>query len=290
MVPPMDVGIGLPSTIPGVGRDQLLEWARRAEARGFSSLGTIDRIVYDNYEPLIALAAAAAVTERIRLASSILIAPYRGNGALVAKQAASVDRLSNGRLVLGVAVGGREDDFSASGVDFKTRGRRFDEMLEQWTDVWGGKSFGTAGAIGPQPPRGRPTLIVGGSVDAAFERAARYGDGWIMGGGAPEMFREGAGKARAAWQAAGREGSPRLLSLAYFALGDRAEEAANRYLGDYYAFLGDYSGMIVDSAAKDAATVKAYVEGFADAGCDELIVFPCDPDPGQVDLLADALA
>jgi alkanesulfonate monooxygenase SsuD/methylene tetrahydromethanopterin reductase-like flavin-dependent oxidoreductase (luciferase family) len=123
----MDVGIGLPATIPGVGRDQLLEWARRADARGFSSLGTIDRIVYDNYEPLIALAAAAAVTERIRLATTILIALYRSNGALVAKQAASLDRLSNGRLLLGVAVGGREDDYAASGVDFHTRGPRFEE-------------------------------------------------------------------------------------------------------------------------------------------------------------------
>src|SRR5437764_9490948 len=127
----MDVGIGLPATIPGVQRDQLLEWARRAEARGFSSLGTIDRIVYANYEPLIALAAAAAVTERIRLATTILIAPYRANAALLAKQASSVDALSGGRLVLGVAVGGREDDYEVSGVDFHTRGRRFEEMLQE---------------------------------------------------------------------------------------------------------------------------------------------------------------
>src|SRR5919107_245269 len=144
----MDVGIGLPATIPGVGRDELLEWARRADARGFSSLGTIDRIVYDNYDPLIALTAAAAVTERIRLATTILVAPYRANGVLVAKQAASLDRLSNGRLVLGVAVGGREDDYVASGVDFHTRGRRFDEMLEQWSRIWAGEDFGTAGGIG----------------------------------------------------------------------------------------------------------------------------------------------
>jgi alkanesulfonate monooxygenase SsuD/methylene tetrahydromethanopterin reductase-like flavin-dependent oxidoreductase (luciferase family) len=286
----MDVGIGLPSTIPGVERDQLLQWARRAEARGFSCLGTIDRIVYDNYEPLIALAAAAAVTERIRLATSILIAPYRANGALVAKQAASVDRLSNGRLVLGVAVGGREDDFDVSGVDFRGRGKRFEQMLAQWEAIWAGESFGTAGAIGPRPPRGRPTLMVGGSAGVAFERAARYGDGWIMGGGAPDQFREGAAKMRAAWEAAGREGAPRTMALTYFALGDRAEQAADGYLRDYYAFLGDYAGAIAASAAKDAATVKQYVQGFADAGCDELILVPCDPDLAQVELLAEAIA
>ena len=286
----MEVGVGLPATIPGVGRDQLLEWARRAEARGFSSLGTIDRIVYGNYEPLIALAGVAAVTERIRLATAILIAPYRANAALVAKQAATLDHFSNGRLVFGVAVGGREDDYEASAVDFHTRGKRFDEMLDQWQRIWAGESFGTAGAIGPQPPNGRPTLILGGSADVTFERAAKHGDGWILGGGGPDQLRDGAAKMRAAWQAAGRDGAPRIMSLAYFALGDGAEQAASRYLRDYYAFLGDYAGMIADSAATDASTVKQYVRGFSDAGCDELILFPCSPDPGQVDLLADAIA
>ena len=111
-----------------------------------------------------------------------------------------------------------------------------------------------------------------------------------MGGGAPDQFREGADQVRAAWQEAGREGEPRLMALAYFALGDQAEAAANGYLRDYYAFLGDYAGMVADSAATDADTVRAYVQGFTDAGCDELVMFPCDPDPGQVDLLADALA
>src|SRR3954452_20824988 len=164
----MEVGIGLPTTIPGVTGEQVLEWARRAEARGFSSLGTIDRIVYANYEPLIALAAAAAVTERIKLATTILIAPYRANAALVAKQAATLDNLSGGRVVLGVAVGGREDDYEASGLDFRTRGRRFDQMLAEWKRVWAGESFGTAGAIGPRLAPGRPTLLIGGTADAAF--------------------------------------------------------------------------------------------------------------------------
>jgi alkanesulfonate monooxygenase SsuD/methylene tetrahydromethanopterin reductase-like flavin-dependent oxidoreductase (luciferase family) len=285
----MEVGIGLPTTISGATPQQLLEWARRADRLGFSSLGTIDRIVYDNYEPLVALAAAAAVTERIRLTTSILIAPYRGNGALLAKQAASVDRLSGGRLVFGVAVGGREDDYAASGADFHTRGRRFDAMLDEWRRIWSGESFGFAGAIGPPPVRDRPTLIIGGSADVTFERAAEHGDGWIMGGGAPDQFKAGAAKLEAAWKAAGRDGAPRTLALAYFALGDGAEQAADGYLHDYYGWLGDVADMIAGSAATDAETVKGYVDGFAGAGCDELILIPCDADPGQVDLLADAV-
>ena len=191
--------------------------------------------------------------------------------------------------MLGVAVGGREDDYEASGADFHARGAVMDEMLEQWERIWAGESFGFAGAIGPQPPRGRPTLLIGGGADAVFRRIARYGDGWTMGGGTPDMFREGAEKARAAWRAAGREGEPWTNALAYFALGDGAEEAANAYLRDYYAFLGEYADMVAASAATDADTVRQYAQGFAEAGCDELLFMPCSPDPGQVDLLADAV-
>ena len=119
----MEIGIGLPAAIAGVEGQTLLDWARRAEVRGFSTLAAIDRVAYGNYEPLVALAAAAAVTERIRLTTSILLAPVRSNHTLFAKQAASVDRLSNGRLVLGVGVGRREDDYTECGLDFHARGR-----------------------------------------------------------------------------------------------------------------------------------------------------------------------
>jgi alkanesulfonate monooxygenase SsuD/methylene tetrahydromethanopterin reductase-like flavin-dependent oxidoreductase (luciferase family) len=97
----MDVAIGLPNTVPGTTGEQLVEFARRGEAAGFSALGTLDRLVYPGYEPLASLAAAAAVTERIPLATTVLLVPYRLNAALLAKEAASVQRLSGGRLTLG---------------------------------------------------------------------------------------------------------------------------------------------------------------------------------------------
>ena len=196
----MDVGIGLPTTIRGVEREPLLDWARRAEARGFSSVGTIDRLVYANYEPLVALAAVAAVTERIRLTTAILLAPLRHSGAVLAKQAATLDHFSGGRLVLGVAVGGRQDDAEAAGTDFHRRGRQFEGMLAEMQRVWDGESFGFAGEIGP---RSRPSVIIGGGADVAFERTARTADGWIMGGGAPDEFRAGLEKTQAAWKRGG---------------------------------------------------------------------------------------
>jgi len=146
----MEVGIGLPNAVPAAAGTDLTEFARRAEARGFSSLGTIDRIAYDNYEPLTALAAAAAVTERIGLATTVLLAPLRANAVELAKQALSVNALSDGRLTLGVGLGGRGDDYEISGLETKGRGRRFDEMLERIGEVWKGDEVGPARAGAPR--------------------------------------------------------------------------------------------------------------------------------------------
>jgi alkanesulfonate monooxygenase SsuD/methylene tetrahydromethanopterin reductase-like flavin-dependent oxidoreductase (luciferase family) len=289
----MDVAIGLPNTVPGTRGDQLVEFAKRAEAAGFSGLSTIDRITYPNMEPLTALAAAAAVTERVKLMTTIAILPYRANAALFAKQAASVHRLSNGRLMVGVAAGGRENDYAASGVDFDSRNQRLEGMVGEIKDVWA--NSGTASgdpssrAVGPDVSSDPPNLVLGGYTPATFKRVAEYADGYVLGGGTPDQLAEAKAGVESAWQEAGREGEPYIGSLAYFSMGDTAEENAQRYLGDYYTWLGDETrDMIVGSAAKDADTVKGYVQAFADAGCQELIFFPASPDPDQVDLLAEA--
>jgi alkanesulfonate monooxygenase SsuD/methylene tetrahydromethanopterin reductase-like flavin-dependent oxidoreductase (luciferase family) len=279
----MDVAIGLPNAVPGTSGGQLVEWARRADARGFSSLGTIDRIVYDNYEPLTALAAEAAVTERIGLCTSVLLGPLRVNAVELAKQALSLQALSGGRFTLGIGLGGRDDDYEVSGVALSGRGRRLDEMLEQIRGVWSGNGVGPTLA-------GAPQLVVGGHADRSFARAARFADGWIAAGSGPEQFAAGAERTKAAWSEAGRDDEPRTMALAYFSLGDRAEEDARAYLTDYYAWLGDeVAEMIVAGAAKDAETVKQYVSTYEAAGCDELVLFPSSSDPDQVDLLAGAV-
>ena len=280
----MDIGIGLPNTVLGVDRRGIVDWARDAEQAGFASLGTIDRIAYDNYDSLISLAAAAAVTDKIRLTTDILIAPLRQTAHL-AKQAATVDHLSGGRLVLGIAVGGREDDYQLSEVDFHRRGAIMDRQLEELTSLWTRE-----GDFGPRPANGkRPSILIGGTADVAFRRAAKYADGWTLGGGTPDAFRDGAAKLRDAWSAEGRDGEPRTMALFYFVLGDGAEEAARHALGSYYAFLGDYADQIVQSAAKDADTVRGYLAAFEEAGADEVICFPASADPAQVELLAGAL-
>jgi len=280
----MDVGIGLPNAVRGVDRSGIVDWARRAEEAGFSSLGTIDRMAYPNYESLISLAAAAAVTERIRLVTDILIAPLRTNTALLAKQAATIDNLSEGRLTLGLAVGGREDDFEASGADFKGRGKTFDRQLAELNEEWAGDT------VGPDPANGkRPGVLIGGSADVAYRRAAEHADGWTMGGGTPDMFKEALGKLGDAWSSAGRDGEPRSMALFYFALGDDAEQVVKENIGDYYSFLGDYAEQIVNSAATDADTLKGYLSAFEEAGADDIICFPASPDPDQVELLAKAV-
>jgi hypothetical protein len=147
----MKVGIGIPNTILGASGEQVLAWARRAEARGFSTLATIGRVVYPGYGELVALAAAAGSTERIGLMTNILLAPAF-DPIQLAKDTASLDQLSGGRFTLGIGVGARPDDSEAVRRPFGDRGRRTDELLELLHRAWAGEDVTGAGvAVGPAP-------------------------------------------------------------------------------------------------------------------------------------------
>jgi len=284
----MEIGIGIPNSVRGTTGPQLLEWARRAEAAGFSTLASIGRVAYPSYEELTVFAAAGAVTERIRFLSNILLAPTRSTAEL-AKQAATVGALTGGRLTLGVATGAREDDYVLTERDFATRGRRFDQQLADLRRAFAGEPL----LDGSQPvvPQGAEAvpLLIGGSSEAAIRRTVEFGVGWTAGGVPPQMVGPFVERVRAAWRDAGRAGSPWIVALNYFSLGE-TEEQSRGYLLDYYGFGGpEFAEMIAGSAHRSPSAIRDVVAAFADAGIDELVLDPTVGDPAQVDLLAEAV-
>lgn len=282
----MDIGIGLPNTIPGVPGGLIPRWARRAEERGFATLATVDRIVYSNIEALLALAAAAAVTERISLFTDILLAPTR-QPTILAKQAASLDVLSGGRLTLGLAPGGREEDYTATGLAFGNRGRRFDAMLALLQRTWAGEPLaGTSRPLGPRPLHADIPILVGGASPATIRRVARFGAGWTAGSGAAGRLPELVKQVRTAWADAGREGSPRISTLTYFGMG-QSLDAAGAYLTDYYG--PERGAQVLQAMVRTPSDLQRFLDSARAAGVGEVVLFPAVGDLAQVDRLADAL-
>jgi alkanesulfonate monooxygenase SsuD/methylene tetrahydromethanopterin reductase-like flavin-dependent oxidoreductase (luciferase family) len=286
----MEIGIGVPNTVQGATGAGLLDWARRADADGFSSLATIGAVSYPGYEELTVFAAAGAVTEHIRFFPNVLIAPARSTAEL-AKQAATVDQLTGGRLALGLGVGWRASDYQLTGRNFHDRGRRFDEQLRDLQRAWSGEALidGTRPVAPPLVQQSGIPLILGGNTEASFRRVAQFGSGWTAGGLPPDAVAGIVQQVRSAWNQAGRDGEPRIVALAYFGLGDTLEES-RRYLLDYYAPIGnEVAEMIAGSALRSPEAITGAVDAFAQAGVDELILDPTVSHPGQVDLLAEVV-
>src|SRR5262249_3314578 len=162
---------------------------------------------------------------------------------------------------------------------------RLAEQLAALRDAW------EEGAIAPQTPRpAGPELLVGGLSDATFARVARYADGYVHGGGPPRAFARMADKARAAWLDAGRPGGPRLWAQGYFAVGDEATVARGQAaMRHYYAFTGPFAEKIVAGLLTTPQALAQFVRGYAEAGCDELVLLPAVADLAQVERLADLL-
>ena len=285
----MKIGIGLPANVPGAPRSAILDWAIRADAGPFSSLGIIDRVVYPNWEPLIALAGAAAVTNRIRLMTSVLIAPAR-DAALLAKQAATLDVLSDGRFTLGLGVGRREDDYLAVAGNYGRRGRRFEEQLAEIKRVWAGEGLREGvSSIGPQPVQsGGPELLIGGFVSASIGRAGRWADGYLGGGGDPQAAKTLYQSVEDAWKEAGRSKGPRIVATNSFALGPDAAQRGAAQARHYNQFLGaDMAERAAQGVLSDPEQIRDIIRAFSDLGADEMLFLPQVDDPEQVDRLAD---
>ncbi|MGR7025758.1 LLM class flavin-dependent oxidoreductase [Geodermatophilus sp. URMC 62] len=282
----MDISVGLPSHVPGARREDVLAWARRAEELGFASLVATDRFAWNQLEPLSVLALAGAVTERIRLRTSVLLLPNRGPAGPLAKQLASLQVLLGGRLELGVGVGDREVDYRLAGAEHPGRHRRLETMLEEMTAIWAGD--GEYEVIGPRPPSAIPILI-GGSGEKAWERVARYGAGWTFAVGRPDDFATGAEAVGAAWARHGRTGRPRLYAQRYFNLDPGRRTAAEAFLRQYFAFLGPAAEYLVAGAPLDEQEATGVAGAFRAAGAGELTLLPTSCDLDELDRLAELM-
>jgi alkanesulfonate monooxygenase SsuD/methylene tetrahydromethanopterin reductase-like flavin-dependent oxidoreductase (luciferase family) len=284
----MKIGIGLPTQIRDLDPTLIPHWASHAEDAGFSTLATVGRIAYPGVMDTVALAGAAAVTSRIGLSSNVMLTTV-WPPVLLAKELAGIDGMSGGRLTLGVGIGGnRPDDFVVDGLPAAGLGKRVDRDLNEYLQVWDGVPVG--GGVNPAVPKGtrRIPLLFGGMVPASYRRMAKWGDGYVAGALPAAEVGPMFESARRAWDDAGREGTPRLVAIGYFAFGDA--DAARRNVWDYYHAVGtDFADTIAGGVSVGHKSVTATVEGFAALGADELILHPACPDLNEVARLADAV-
>jgi alkanesulfonate monooxygenase SsuD/methylene tetrahydromethanopterin reductase-like flavin-dependent oxidoreductase (luciferase family) len=281
----MRIGIGLPAAVPGAPAPELGEWAEAAERHDFRSVGVIDRLVYDNLDPLIALAAASARTARIELLTTVLNVPWRRNAVVLAKQLASLDAVSGGRLTAGLGLGGWPEDHAAVGPAPHGPGRVLDDMLATMHAVWRGELVGASGPL-PATPPGRPRLLFGGWAPASFRRAARFGQGWVAPSFGFETLTDGIAAVRAAWRDAGRSDRPRVVVERYICLGSGAAATAEHYLDHYYG--AEYLPAVLADTLTTVERLRRELARLRDAGCDDVVLLPCRADLDQVARVADA--
>jgi len=268
--------------------EDIPRWAAEAERLGFLSLGAIDRLVYDCVDPLIALSAAATATTSVELFTTVLCVGWRNNSLLLAKQLAAVGQISGGRFTAGLGLGGWDDDFTLTGVPLTGRGPEFDRTLEIMRDSWSGQVRGAQAAM-PALPDGGPRVMIGGTAEASFARAARCGEGWVAPGFGRDALFAGIAGVRDAWTRAGRSGRPRILVERYFSLGPDSGAVSDRYLEKYFDGVPEYGRMLRIDLLDDADRVASEIAVLAEAGCDDLVLLPCGSSWDQLGLMADAL-
>ncbi len=285
----------LPTMLPH-GRDEFVAWCRRVDEGPWSSLAVPERVTFTSHSLTVQLAGAAALTERVRLWTTLIVLPAHSE-VQVAKDMASVDRLAGGRLTLGVGVGGREQDYRAIGGDFSRRWARMDDQVARMRSIWAQEPpFEGSDPVGPPPvQKGGPPLVAGVVGPKAIARAAR----WAVGVDDPSSITDVDRAALAAqrqkvvdaWKDAGRKEPPHFSSSLWFALGPDARERLADYMYRYMMIFDEgFARQLAESApVHSPAALRDAVAAARDAGCDEFFLVPTTTDPAELDRARDAL-
>ena len=263
--------------LPGLDRDTMLAWMRGVDEGPFSVLAAGERIAWPSQEMMATLAAAAVTTERVGLMASVSVAPMHP-AALVAKQAATIDVLSGGRLTLGLGVGGRDEDYRALGAEFDGRHQRLAEHVAEMRRIWSGEPPAEGiHPVGPVPvQKGGPRLLSASMGPKSMARSAHWADGvagWDIGPD-PVSVATSMKAFEAAWRGAERPGRPFLQTSFWYGLGPSAPERVPEYAFRYLEIFGEATAKTLSSMAHatSEAALRDLLPRLADAGCDEIIL------------------
>lgn len=282
----MDVGLALPTMADGWDRSTFVDWCAAADAGPFSSLSTGERITFHNPEMLTTLAAAAALTERVRIMANVAVAPWHAT-ALLAKQCATIDVISAGRLDLGIGVGARGQDYEAVGAPMDWRHDRLDAQATELRRLWRGEPA-VAGAppMGPAVVQdGGPPLFAGALGPKATHRAARWATG-VTGFSLNldvDEINTAVALARESWTEAGRAERPRFVTACFYALGADAPDTLRSFAAAYFTIFGAGAAEAMSAAAalsSEQTLADAVARVATETEADEVILVPASVDPG----------
>lgn len=291
----MKIGLCFPYTQPDMSRETMLTWFRRVEEGPFSSLSCGERMIGSSVEMSSTLAAAAAVTERIRIVPTLYVLPMHP-AIWVAKNAATLDVISGGRVTITVGVGGRDHDYRCMERERNKPHARMEAQVAQIRSIWRGElPFEGTEPIGPKPVQpGGPPILAGVMGPGAIKRAARYADGvysWSGNGNRDEM--KGQLEAvRAAWTDAGRDTAPQHVAGFWYSLVDDADRRLKEYVYKYTRIMGEdvakAMSSMVDRSSADA--VRASLDAYEELGVEECMLNSATSDIAELDNLLEVLA
>jgi alkanesulfonate monooxygenase SsuD/methylene tetrahydromethanopterin reductase-like flavin-dependent oxidoreductase (luciferase family) len=290
----MVVGVALPQMATGLDGDGVKAWCAAVDDGPFSSISAGERITFHNLEGLSLCAAMAVLTRRVRVVANVVVLPWHPT-AMAAKQLASIDVLSGGRLEVAVGVGGRQQDYASLGVAFGGRHQRLDDGVAELRRLWAGGAAADGETVGPAPvQQGGPPVLASAMGPKSLARAAAWADGvsgfTLLGDAteATDAFRA----AEAAWSEAGRTAPPRLVTGSFVALGDGARHVLREFAETYLrVFSADLAATLADQMPlHDDVALTELLDALDEAGCDEFIVVPASTDLGLLDRLTSIVA
>ncbi|MCB2047357.1 MAG: LLM class flavin-dependent oxidoreductase [Novosphingobium sp.] len=292
----MKIGMTLPVMEPDLDRKVLRDWTVTIDQGPWASLAFGERIIFDNPDAAVMLGAAAAWTERVEIVTTIFVAQLH-NPTMLAKQIATTDMLCDGRLTVGLGIGGREEDYLAAGADYAThKNADLQGRVEAMRRVWAGETVVEMAdrRVGPPPvQKGGPRMLAAAMGPKAIALASQWADG-VCGmdfGPDPEAIGTYFDMVRKAWADVGKT-TPHLGTSFWFAIGDEARAQVETHLKRYFTWVDEASRDAIAASAGFAGSLqdlRDVLKRIEDKGTDEVQLIPTSSNLDQVKRIADII-